>query len=424
MDLSRNLKEEEIIMKKIILNNRDEARSKTGSGFVLIFKKCKQTYSELFKHFHNTEYQNRNCGSQNKPSFLSILAASIFLLSQNVMALPKAAQIDRYKMQISKALKNKACDKALIYIGKLESLSADLPYTMLFHKGQCLFEIKRYTQSMKTLDSYVEKTGADGKYYHQALEIYSVAEEMEVEQKQAMEAQQKQNLEFKPSSNTLLNTIATNMITVSGKCFQMGQNSNEYQHKVCVGNYGISKFEVTQGQWNALMGNNPSLYKSCGYDCPVERVSWDDVQVFIGKLNEKQSQYSYRLPTEAEWEYACRSGGKLERYCGGENINTLGWYDSNSGNKTHKVGQRQANGLGLYDMSGNVWEWVQDWYSDQYYEKSPINNPQGPSSGSSRVFRGGSWVNGASFCQSAQRYVNSPEERRDNIGFRLARTAK
>lgn len=145
------------------------------------------------------------------------------------------------------------------------------------------------------------------------------------------------------------------------------------------------------------MGSNPSHFSSCGDKCPVESVSWNDAQDFISRLNSRTGK-RYRMPTEAEWEYAARSGGKREKYAGGNDVDAVAWYGSNSGSRTHPVGQKQPNGLGLYDMSGNVWEWCQDWYGGSYYNQSSRDNPGGPSSGSSRVIRGGGWVNAAGAC--------------------------
>ena len=190
-------------------------------------------------------------------------------------------------------------------------------------------------------------------------------------------------------------------------------------HEVCVDDFYIGKYEVTQGQWKAIMGNNPSSFSSCGDNCPVEKVSWNDIQDFIGKLNSKTGK-NYRLPTEAEWEYAARSGGKSEKYSGGNDIDSVAWYGSNSGRKTHPVGQKAANGLGLYDMTGNVWEWVSDWYSSSYYSESPKNNPKGPNSGSHRLLRGGGWHGNSRNSRTAYRHGHSPDFRDVSDGFRLA----
>jgi formylglycine-generating enzyme required for sulfatase activity len=193
------------------------------------------------------------------------------------------------------------------------------------------------------------------------------------------------------------------------------------QHKVIISRpFYLGKYEVTQTQWKAVMGNNPSEFK--GQSNPVENVSWDDVQEFIKKLNQKEGGNKYRLPTEAEWEYAARAGTP-GKYSFGDDAGALGryaWYGDNSGDTTHPVGQKEPNGWGLYDMHGNVWEWVQDWYGEKYYAASPDTDPRGPSSGSDRVDRGGSWSLSARYCRSAARYGNAPGNRGDGLGFRLA----
>jgi formylglycine-generating enzyme required for sulfatase activity len=152
-------------------------------------------------------------------------------------------------------------------------------------------------------------------------------------------------------------------------------------------------------------------------------VSWNDVREFIKKLNQKTNG-NFRLPTEAEWEYAARGGNKSRgyKYAGSNNIDEVAWYWENSGNKTHPVGTKQANELGLYDMSGNVGEWCSDWYDGYYYSDSLQRNPQGPLSGSARVIRGGSWYNDARICQVAYRFNNSPDGSNGDLGFRLSRS--
>jgi formylglycine-generating enzyme required for sulfatase activity len=216
---------------------------------------------------------------------------------------------------------------------------------------------------------------------------------------------------------------------VKGGCFQMGdlfgdgQDREKPPHEVCLDDYWMGKFEVTQGEYRKVMGVNPSNFKQCGDNCPVESVSWDNAQDFIKNLNSLTGK-SFRLPTEAEWEYAARSGRKKEKYIGGDDPDSLAWYDKNSGKTTHPVGQKAPNGLGLYDMSGNVWEWVQDWYDEGYYKKGPKKsgwkNPQGPSTGDYRVLRGGSWLNVADNLRASYRYsLSLPVFRIDIYGFRL-----
>ena len=202
------------------------------------------------------------------------------------------------------------------------------------------------------------------------------------------------------------------------------------RHKVVISKpFYIGKYEVTQLQWYKVMGNNPAYFKTekVGMDSrnhPIESVSWDDVQEFLKKLNAMEKTNAYRLPTEAEWEYAARAGSETA-YCFGNDESQLeqyAWYVKNSGNKTHPVGQLKPNVWGLYDMHGNVWEWTSDWHDWQYYSQSPAKDPQGPASGSGRVNRGGSWNYAAGLCRAARRYYYSPDVRGGNIGFRLVRT--
>ena len=181
----------------------------------------------------------------------------------------------------------------------------------------------------------------------------------------------------------------------------------------------MGKYEVTQEEWEAVMGANPSRFSDCDPRCPVEQVSWFDTEEFIRRLNGQESGkgYRYGLPTEAEWEYAARAGTTSVRY--GE-LGEIAWYEDNSEFKTHPVGQKRANAWGMHDMLGNVWEWTADWYAE--YPTSPVTDPQGPQSGSTRVRRGTSWRHPAKSVRSAHRYRNSPRYRNMGLGFRLART--
>jgi formylglycine-generating enzyme required for sulfatase activity len=214
-------------------------------------------------------------------------------------------------------------------------------------------------------------------------------------------------------------------VLVSAGTFTMGgSGSDEKQHLVTISKpFYIQITEITQGQYQKVMGINPSYFKDCDRDCPVESVSWNDVQKFIRKLNLQEGTDKYRLPTEAEWEYAARSGGKrdIDAGIGGEfSLAEYAWYNVNSDQRTHPVGKKKPNDLGLYDMGGNVWEWCQDTYWS--YPSGSVKDPMAHVFGRFRVFRGCSWSSVSGNCRSAARNFGSPSSRDRRIGFRLVRT--
>jgi formylglycine-generating enzyme required for sulfatase activity len=246
--------------------------------------------------------------------------------------------------------------------------------------------------------------------------------------------------------------IPAGTFTMGSPSSESGRNDSEAQHQVTISRpFYMQTTDVTQGQWKRVMGNNPSYFRSCGDDCPVEKVSWNDVQEFISKLNNMEGSDKYHLPTEAQWEYAARAGTTTALYNGQINISgdnnapaldKIAWYGGNScvdysgGDDcsgwperqyrcskcgTHPVGQKQPNAWGLYDMLGNVWQWCQDWWAADYPSDS-VTDPVGPSSGTNRVFRGGSWSSNAMYCRTALRNGYTPSDKFSYIGFRLART--
>ena len=211
------------------------------------------------------------------------------------------------------------------------------------------------------------------------------------------------------------------MIAVQGGTFAMGSNGSapdEKMHTVTISDFKMSKYEITQAIWIAIMGNNPSAHTGCN-NCPVERVSWEMLPEFIFKLN-MQTGKNYRLPTEAEWEYAATGGIKTNsyKYAGNNTVDAIGWYNENSNKNTHEVGQKQPNELGLYDMTGNVWEWCSDWYGNDYYAHSPSKNPKGGINGTRKVCRGGSYNSEAIKCHNTLRNGMPPYQRKE-MGFRL-----
>ncbi len=215
------------------------------------------------------------------------------------------------------------------------------------------------------------------------------------------------------------------MLFVKGGCFEMGDTFNEGEddenpvHEICVDDFYIGKYEVTQTEWSEIMSIRSDVNDSDNY--PVENVSWEDAHNYIMKLNEKTGK-KYRLPTEAEWEYAARSGGKKERWAGTSDESELkdcAWYEDNSDRMAQPVGQKKPNGLGIHDMCGNVWEWVFDNYDGQYYGSGSKNNPNGPLNGFYRVLRGGFWLATPMDVRSAARGRCIPIDWSQNEGFRL-----
>jgi formylglycine-generating enzyme required for sulfatase activity len=241
-------------------------------------------------------------------------------------------------------------------------------------------------------------------------------------------------------------------VPVAGGCFLMGNGfSDGYHlenpvHEVCLDGFSIARFDVTVGEFKhfvaatgyrseAEQGDGCYVYDGSSWQKdaaaswrnpgftqddrhPVVCLSWNDAVSYAKWLSAVDNR-NYHLPTEAQWEYAARGGGRIERYAGGDDVEAVAWYSANSGGSTHPVGLKKANVLGLYDMSGNVWQWTADWYGERYYRDSPKNNPQGPVSGTKRVFRGGSWFYDARGVRASYRDFAVPVYRSSYLGFRL-----
>jgi len=224
-----------------------------------------------------------------------------------------------------------------------------------------------------------------------------------------------------------ISDVELEMVYVKGGTFSMGNTfesgtlgyaREKPVHQVTLSDYYIGKYEVTQGQWKRVMRGKRGGYFQKGDDYPVESVTWHDAQAFCKKLSRLTGK-KYVLPTEAQWEYAARGGCKNEntKYSGSEVIDEVAWYISNSDHSTHPVGMKSPNALGIYDMSGNVSEWCQDW--DSFYQKDPQTDPQGPVSGSGRVFRGGNWKYWARNCRVSTRNYGTPTTWNEYSGFRV-----
>lgn len=224
---------------------------------------------------------------------------------------------------------------------------------------------------------------------------------------------------------TFRNSIGMEFVLIPAGEFRMGsENGRENEkpvHLVRITTpFYLGKYQVTQGQWEAVMGNNPSRFQG-DLNRPVEQVSWEDAQEFLRRLGAKEGK-AYRLPTEAEWEYAARAGS-TGAYCFGDDVKQLqdyAWYEANAQDTTHPVGQLKPNAWGLYDVHGNVWEWVQDWFDVSYYQRSPREDPQGPEQGKARSLRGGSWLTLPLVARASSRSRLDPGDRLDGDGLRCA----
>lgn len=230
----------------------------------------------------------------------------------------------------------------------------------------------------------------------------------------------------KKASSTKRNRVGMEFVLVPAGEFRMGSTSEDagvYERPgtdVTISrSFYLGKHEVTQKQWEAVMGTNPSDFKGCR-DCPVEQVSWNDAQAFIRTLNGMERSKRYRLPTEAEWEYAARGGTEGDRYRA--STDAIAWYDKNCNDRPQKVGKKAPNGYGLYDMLGNVYEWVQDWKGP--YPGGAVTDPRGPGRGKFRVMRGGSWQTTAKSCRASHRFEAAQGFRIHAVGFRVLMDAE
>ena len=298
--------------------------------------------------------------------------------------------------------------------------AAKREYLKMIEEGDKLLSSKKYSESVKKYElalSYEEQYM--GTEYSKEFDKRASSKISEAKARLEKERKEREGIYE-------VNGVTFKMIAVEGGTFKMGatseQGSDAYSdkrpvHSVTLSDYYIGETEVTQELWDAVMGTNPSRFK--GSKRPVESVSWNDCQEFITKLNNLTGK-NFRLPTEAEWEYAARGGSKSKgyKYSGSNTIGNVAWYEGNSGNKTHDVKTKQANELGIYDMSGNVWEWCQDCKGDD--SSSSQTNPTGPTSGSYRVYRGGSWYNNAKYCRVSYRYYYYPDYTFLNLGLRLS----
>ncbi len=376
---------------------------------------------------------------------------SVVLIWASGMVIPNAAyareeglpieiQADVLMISAQRNMNAEKWEEAINDIEKIMKLEMELPDLIYFNYGKVLLKAGNYDKSLINLKKYLILTGWQGTSYKEAINLVIEADK----QKRAREH--------------FIQELEKGMVLIRGGCFKAGDvfgdgyGNEKPVHEVCVDDFYIGMYEVTVGEFKqfidetgyrteaetgngiyywigdkALKDINRSWYNP-GFDQtdnhPVVGVSWNDVLRYTDWLSKKSSM-NFRLPTEIEWEYAARSEGKTEKWSGASSETKLekyAWYEANSELKTNTVGQKKPNGLGIYDMSGNVWEWCSDWYERDYYENSPRNNPKGPPSGSDRVVRGGSYGSIPKNMRAANRASNAPDYRDCYKGFRLVRT--
>ena len=350
-------------------------------------------------------------------TFLWLLLPAVVAALQ----LPPDMQADRYLVRAQRQIEEQdfaGAKQSMEQILELQSQHGlEIPEEFFYRYAEVLDRLELHDEAIEYATKYLTRAGRDGEHYREALELLDKVEQAKAAAEAAAEAA------MRPAGESRV-FDGMEFVWVPAGEFRMGSKSSEgynderpvTQVRISQGFY-LGKYEVTQAQWQAVMGSNPSRFDEYGPDCPVEMVSWDDVQEFIRRLNARSGGARYRLPTEAEWEYAARAGTTGDRY---GNLGAIAWYEDNSGDHTHPVGQKAPNAWGLHDMLGNVWEWVGDWYGD--YPGGEVTDPRGPASGSQRVNRGGGWYGIARYCRASDRDLNSPGHRGLRLGFRLLRT--
>ena len=376
------------------------------------------------------------------PNFVTTLSLALLISSPTLDANSETNNlVTEQQKQIIEAKNHDDCTALMTHMEALEQLTKNIPSDFYFYQGSCLYKQFEYSKSLPILENYFITALANDKYYNQALSIFSSAEQKQKSSQQYLIPPPPSNINLTSSNKLQQAKIQTGIdfISVKAGCFIMGSPLSEHErvdietpHKVCLTKaYALGKYEITQGQWEAVMGKNPSHFEKCGSRCPVENISREDIQIFIDKIN-KKSVMKFRLPTEAEWEYAARAG-TTTAFAFGDNIDTSqSNYDGDhpytgkvvglDRKKPVAVGSLPANPWGFHEMHGNVWEFVSDWHNLDYYKHSPTNDPKGPKQGSFHIRRGGSWRFGARFCRSAYRGRFRPDSTSTLLGFRLAAT--
>ena len=374
------------------------------------------------------------------------VCALLLIPGSSAGQLPPEIELDRFLLQAEQAVEDDDDGAAWIAMGKILALQEEHGLEPVpedhFRYAKVWDRVEDHQRALESLGRYLELRGRDADHYLEALELVNHAEGvLEAEQREERRfriAERARGAEARDRAEAERDTLGPppvgpagmEFVWVPAGEFRMGSTELRVGPMSVADFYGetpvtqvrisrgfwLGKYEVTQDEWAAVMGSNPSTFSGCGR-CPVEEVSWDDVQGFIQRLNRQAGRAVYRLPTEAEWEYAAHAGTTGDRY---GNLDAIAWYESNSGFHSHPVGQKAPNAWGLHDTIGNVWEWVEDWYGA--YPGGAVTDPRGPGSGSGRVSRGGGWHHDEIGVRAFARFRREPGYRFDSLGFRLPRT--
>ena len=338
--------------------------------------------------------------------------------------LPPEIQLDRFLMKADQAVEDRDAHAARSAMDRIVALQEEHGMEPAledhFRCAQAWQLAGEPQRALVAVTTYLQLLGRDAPHYREALRLLN---EVEGGTSRPAADSSARSGGSDPLGAAPVGPAGMEFVWIPAGKFRMGSTGSEAfddeqpvtQVRISRG-FWLGKYEVTQTEWEAVMGSNPSSFNGCGH-CPVEEVSWNDVQDFISRLNAQEGREVYRLPTETEWEYAARAGTTGDRY---GDLDAIAWYGDTSGRRTHPVGGKAPNAWGLYDMLGNVVEWVEDWYGD--YAGGSVTDPRGPGSGSGRVIRGGCWVGAARHSRVSNRNVSSAEVRYDFLGFRLLRT--
>ena len=366
------------------------------------------------------------------------LLVLVFVSLRSLAQLPPDIQANLHALRAQSAIEDQDYAVARVELEKSLEIRTEhdlpVPVEFYFRYATVLQRQGVLQDALNNALRYLGLAGSEGESYTEALELMDRIEreiaEAERAQRERVARAEREAREARiaatreRAARELPSEIAAmEFVRIPAGRFLMGSGlvpDGVPLHQVRVSqDFELGKYEVTQSEWIAVMGQNPSS-ETC-QRCPVTNVSWNDVQEFIGILNQAVGlARPYRLPTEAEWEYAARAGTTGERYA--SDVDAIAWHGGNGGRRSHPVGEKTPNAFGVHDTLGNVWEWVQDWYGS--YSEGSVTDPVGPSEGSYRVIRGGSWLFHGFDCRAAYRLPSSPGQRFSRLGFRLARTAQ